>query len=290
MGFYDREYYRGDESGFRIGDVALVTQIVFVTVGIFLANVLFSGDDNAITEFLALRAGDLARPQFWWRLLSYGFVHSPENARHIAINMFVLWMFGREVEGVYGRAEFLRFYLVSIVVGGLFWAAHNYFVLDNSQQHLIGASGGVTAAFMLFVCNFPKRTILLFFVLPVPAWLLGVLYVLMDILGARGAVGNVAYDVHLVGAAFALLYWYSGRRLYWLAPTSWWRGGKPFRRRARLRVHKPQPSVDDEDYHELDEKADAVLDKVARDGIESLTAKERRVLEAYSRRMQQKHR
>lgn len=295
MGLYDREYYRGDDPGFRLKDFTLVTHLVIVNVVLFLANFLFSTSEFSITGFLALQPENLAQPLYWWRLLTYGFVHDPNVTAHVAMNMFVLWMFGRDVEGVYGRYELLRFYLLSIVLGGLFWASHNYFQGANNQL-LLGASGGVTAVFMLFVCHFPKRTILLFFIIPVPAWLVGALFLLGDMFGARTGRQNVAFDVHLVGAACAMLYWWTGWRLYWLAPSYWWRGrgsagggGGLLRRKPKLKVHAPR-AESEEEYRVLDEQADAVLEKVAQRGIESLSPSERRVLEAYSRRMQQKHR
>ncbi len=288
MGLYDREYWRGDEPTFRLSGLMLVTQLVLINAVLYVADVLLSGRSHALSQFLMLKPENLVEPQYWWRFLTYGFVHDWNSAYHIAMNMFVLWMFGRDVEGIYGRAEFLRIYLVSIVLGGIVWAARNY-AADTPAAALLGASGGVTTIFMLYVCHFPRRTILLFFVIPVPAWLVGVLYVASDLFGARSGAGDVAFDVHLLGAAFALLYWWQGLRLTWLSPQHWLGGRRLFRRRPKIRVHMPDDDSES-DYDQLDRQADALLEKVAREGIESLTPKERRTLEAYSRRMKQKHR
>jgi hypothetical protein len=204
------------------------------------------------------------------------------------MNMFVLWMFGRDIESIYGRGEFLRIYLVSMVLGGVLWTIRQT-LFGVSAAGLLGASGGVTTIFLLFVCRFPHRTILLMFI-PVPAWLAGILFVLGDLSGMQAAAeggSTTAYDVHLVGAAFGFLYWWTGTRLNWLAVPRQWIPTQAFRRGPRLRVHDPRGS---ENYQELEEQADAILDKVNRSGVDSLTPSEKKVLEAYSRFMQRKHR
>jgi hypothetical protein len=129
------------------------------------------------------------------------------------------------------------------------------------------------------------------FVLPVPAWVVGVLIIggnLMQMASSSSDVGpqTVAFDVHLAGAAFAILYFRLGWNLGTFLPDlaglrpSW----KPFRERPQLRVLDP-----DLDENDLDEEGDRLLIKVHREGEASLTAKERRILEEYSRRMRQKH-
>ena len=141
-------------------------------------------------------------------------------------------MFGRAVEGVYGKKEFLTFYLLAVVLGGVLWVAREYVmlhalaatefglgvgteefntVLENSR--LFGASGAVMAVTILFVCHFPRTTILLFFVIPVPAWVLAVFLIVPDVLRIFVGGGQIAFDVHLAGAAFAFLYWKFSWRL-----------------------------------------------------------------------------
>ena len=100
---------------------------------------------------------------------------------------------------------------------------------------------------------------------------------------ARGESGQIAYTVHLSGAAFAFLY----HRLNWnlgrLIPgkLSW----RSFKRRPRLRLHAP--AEEDED---LNAEVDRILAKISQQGESSLTRKERRTLQSASRRFQQKRR
>ncbi len=207
--------------------------------------------------------------------------------------MLGLWMFGRDVEMIYGRREFLRIYAGALVLGSVVWTLR-YLLVGSSQVEyvLLGASGAVTAIVLLFVFHYPKRTILLMFVLPVPAWVVGALIIggnLMEMVFAQPGSGQqtVAFDVHLAGAAFAILYFRFGWNLGSLLPDlSGMRSSlKRFGPKPRLRIHDPE-----QDESDVDEEGDRLLIKVHREGEASLTAKERRILEAYSRRMRQKHR
>ncbi|MFV1964170.1 MAG: rhomboid family intramembrane serine protease [Pirellulaceae bacterium] len=288
MGIYDRDYYRGEEPrGIEFGGRrAMVTNIVIVTAVLYVVDI-FLGNDHGLMKTLAASPDSLTKPWLWWQLLTYGFAHSYADPWHIIWNMFALWMLGREVEGVYGRKEILRIYLVTVVIGGLVWTSRICLTVDENDwgQHLVlGASGAVSALVILFCLHFPRRQILLMFVFPMPAWILGAFIVVVNLLGAFKPEQKIAVDVHLAGIAFALAYyrfgWNLGRWIPGISlPTDW------FKRRPKLKLHDPETR-----YTNLDTEADAVLDKVNRNGIESLNAKERRVLEEYSRRMRQKHR
>jgi hypothetical protein len=183
---------------------------------------------------------------------------------------------------------FLRLYLTALIVGSVSWSATEL-ALGRTNSSLIGASGAVMAVTILFAMNFPRRTILFMMFIPMPAWLLGVILMAYNVLGVQSdTIGDkqIAYSVHLAGAAYALVFF----RTHWalgLWPTAGWmpKIRWPRRRKPLLRVHDP------ENQHQLlDEQADAVLDKLHREGLANLTARERRILEEYSRRMQQKRR
>jgi hypothetical protein len=115
---------------------------------------------------------------------------------------------------------------------------------------------------------------------------LGILYVGSDFLGFLGPPDHgdgpkVAYETHLAGAVFAALYFYSHINLGQLLPGKGIRGWKP---RPKLRVHDPRP----EGGERFDDRVDAILDKVSRDGIDSLSPSERQMLEDASRRYQRR--
>lgn len=282
MGIYDRDYSREQPSGFTLGGQrSMVTNLLLINVAIYLVDwiLLNSPDGPMFFRFGALTPQLFSEPWKVYQLLTYGFLHA-QGPMHVAGNMYMLWLFGREMEGVYGRAEFLRLYLTMIVIAGLVWVIQQQ-IAGPSASGMVGASGAVTGVLVLFALHYPKRTILLFLVLPAPMWVVGVLYVAADIFGAMGSHGNVAYVAHLAGAAFAFLYFRFG-----------WNLGRLTRGLPSLKMPKwrPQLKVHDPDARErqLDSQADAILEKISREGEGSLTRKERKILEDASRRAQRR--
>jgi len=223
-----------------------------------------------------------------WRLLTYAFLHSTSAIDHILWNMLFLFWFGSDVEDLYGPKEFLAFYLVSAVLGGV---AH--VVLGKMgwvvPAPVLGASGAVTAVLVLCACHFPTRIILLMFLLPVPIWLFVIFAVAKDFYSFLGSVNHgVAVDVHLAGAAFGFAYYkLHWRLLNWLPQLRAWRQRLA---RPRLRVYRGEEEqalveaplkvsaaapLEDE---QLEAKMDAILEKISQTGKESLTESERELL------------
>ena len=293
MGIYDRDYYQPQRPGVAIrGPSSMVGWIVAINVALFLANGLLTPGNNLITDMLAAKVGTLTQPWMWWQFLTYGFAHSPwPDYWHILGNMLGLWFLGRDIEYTYGPKEFLRLYLTMIVVGGVAWAATSMVQGLPAGLPLVGASGAVAGIVVLYALHFPRRTLLLFFVLPVPAWAVGVLLVVTNLTGAAG-LGNehIAYGVHLAGVAFALAYyqfkWNLGRLVEGRFSLDWL---KP---RPKLRVHDPDRSDrrDRQKTEDLSAEVDRILEKIHQHGEESLTRKERRTLEAASRQYQKNRR
>ena len=192
--------------------------------------------------------------------------------------MFVLWMFGRDVEYRYGRREFLAFYLAAIVVAGLVWTIAEIPGAGNSV--VLGASGGVSAMVILFAMNFPHRMVLFMFFIPMPMWVLAVIVVGMDALGAVGRSGDVAFTAHLGGALFGFLYYQWGWRFErWLPSGSI---AKRLRPKPKLRV------IDPDEVDSTDSRVDEILKKIQDQGQDSLTRGERRILEQASQEYQKR--
>lgn len=285
MGIYDRPYLHDEERsrGWASGR-SMVVNLIIVNVAIWLAGIVA---EQQIFEWLSLKSDLFRRPWEFYQLLTYGFVHN--GAMHILFNMMFLFFLGREVENVYGSAEFLRIYLVSVVLAGLVWVLFTAFEMspDAPPARLMGASGGVMAIVILFVLNFPRQLLYIWGVLPVPAWVLGVFFVVGDLLGffspSQDGV-QVANIAHLAGAAFAFVYFRTRLNLGRLVPS---RLGelKNALFRPRLRIHDP-----DKDARDLNRQVDAILEKISREGEASLTKKERKTLEEASRRYQQRRR
>lgn len=293
MGLYDRQYYREENAGFGLrGPTTIVGTLILINIVVFVADQLFT---QQLGDLLAVHVQTLTRPWLWWQFITYGFVHASEP-QHIIFNMLGLFFFGRDIEFTYGRKEFLRLYLTLIVVGAVAWAVINRLQGIDFSGPLVGASGAVAGIIILYALHFPNRTLLLMFIIPVPAWLVGILLVVMDAMGALGWSSgpdglNVAYTVHLAGAAFAFLYYRFRWNLGALVPSGFslaW-----FKSRPRLRVHDPDSDDEDRgtaDARALSEEVDRILEKIHQQGESSLTRRERRILESASRQYQQRRR
>ena len=306
MGIYDRDYFRQEQRpGPSLPYIpqAVVGWIIAVNVAVWLVDSLFAQESRVdignghsvvvghwLSDMMAVHVDTLTHPWLWWQFLTAGFAHSPLRSEHILFNMLALFFLGRDVERAYGPKEFLRLYLVMVVFASVVWDVANMAVGTPGRIGAYGASGALAGVVVLFALNFPRATILLFFVLPMPAWLFGVLAVAMDIYGAMHADGsNIAYSMHLAGAAFAFIYYQRGWNLGRLTGRVKW---PSFRRQPHLRVHAPEEETpsDREAPSDMSEEVDRILEKIYREGESSLTAKERKFLEAASRQYQRKNR
>ena len=114
-----------------------------------------------------------------------------------------------------------------------------------------------------------------------PIWLLAVFWLGGDIYGAMLKHDNVAYSVHLAGAALAYLYYRTRWQLGRLIPQRW--SLSALKPRPRLRVHDPGAEQDD-----LGAEVDRILKKISQSGEDSLTRKERRTLQRASEKYKQR--
>ena len=154
-----------------------------------------------------LHLGQLSRHDFQpWQLLTYQFLHDPNDLLHLGFNMLFLWVFGAAVEDRLHRTSFLAFYLLGGAIAGI---GH----LIISPNPVIGASGSVSAVTGAFLALFPRSRIQIlfwFFIIGIYAipslWFIGFYFCLdllnqtMNLLG--GTKGNVAYAAHLAGSLF----------------------------------------------------------------------------------------
>ena len=293
MGFQDRGYYRSPTSGFA-PEWSAVNTIIAINVAVWLANFILAGNllrevfplQISLNDFCCLRSDLPSHLWKFWTLLTYGFLHDDRSPWHILFNMLTLWFFGRPIEAILGRAEFLRFYCVSIVAAGLIWLIGERLAGFGMASRLVGASGGVMAVLAAFIWYYPRQTVLIYGILPVPAWALGVVYLFSDLQGAGSRASNVAHVAHLAGAAFGILYVWRGWRLDGLADV--WDRFRSGLRKRRLRVFSPDDAEDRgfgrDDEPPLEEEVDRILEKIDRSGEASLTRQERDTLARASRR------
>ncbi len=285
MGLYDRDYGRDELDSAWRPNVAKPKSatIILIAINVAVFLVEFVTRSESLAETFAVTPTTLARPWMWWQFLTYGFIHGDLN--HILFNMFGLFIFGRPMEQRLGFAEFIKFYLIAVIIGGIIGAV--IALATGVSVAIIGASGAVVATTILFACFYPNVELLLFFVLPIKAWVLCAVFVAFDLFGALGGRGgNTAFEVHLAGAAFGLVYYFQRWKFDWISTDGLirWRQSMGQRsRRMKLKLHDPDRKLQQEAA-----EADRILAKIHESGEASLTRSERKTLESYSRRQRQK--
>jgi membrane associated rhomboid family serine protease len=296
MGIHDREYYRGESkrAGWFGGSSPVCHAIIVINAIVFILQQIT--DSDFVNAWLAASPETTLRHFRLWELLTATFLHG--GPLHILGNMWFLYLVGREMESLYGSRDFLVFYLSAAVFSTLVWV-----LIDSMAPvpHLmIGASGAVMAVVTLFTLFYPRREILFIFV-QMPMWMLLVIYLLFPLVPLlRGNETQVAFESHLAGAAFAVVFkkfnlrWsrlVAGRfarpRLRVLraprepsrsrAPsTAWTTSNVAGNSKAAAASVLPE--------EQLDARLDEVLAKIAREGREGLTEEEQRILQEASRR------
>lgn len=294
MGVHDRDYYReDDEPGQRIGPPTVLVSLIIVNAVLYALNFLLTNQSNELTETLALHSDSFAHPWKLYGLVTYGFVHDPNLILHILFNMYILYMFGRDVQQRLGQAVFLGFYLCAVVLSGFAWLAWNA-AMGEMQASAVGASGAVVATAVAYCTLWPHRQLSFFGLFSFPAWAYGAILVGLDLLNALSdrseVMGRIAWQAHLGGAAFGFAFAMLSprflpelQRAVGFSPRRWWRMRK-------LRVYQEQEMKAERDFEALERQADATLAKLKEFGESSLTPRERKTLEDYSRHVRQRRR
>ncbi len=165
-----------------------------------------------------------------WQLATYMFLHG--GFFHVGFNMLALWMFGTELESLWGTPKFLRFYFIT----GIGAAIMTTLVGPNSYTVTIGASGAIYGLLAAYGLLFPDRIILLYFVLPIRAKYLVLILGLITFWSSISATGSgVAHVAHLGGMIFGWLYLRGPRLPRWRNPMGGIGGAYQKWKRDRLR-------------------------------------------------------
>lgn len=146
-----------------------------------------------------------------FQLLTYGFLHG--DTTHLAFNMIQLWMFGRDLERVWGARRFVIYYLTAVVGAGITQLV--VASLQGGTYPTLGASGGVFGILLAFGMLFPNRQVMLLFPpIPMAAKYLVILFGLFELsVGISGASTGIAHFAHLGGMLFGfglIMYWRRG--------------------------------------------------------------------------------
>jgi len=300
MGIYHRDYMRpgfqGDSQQGGSRSWSIVTLLIVINVAVYILN---DFSDNKLLEFGSLSWGELMSGRVW-TLFTYMFLHG--SIFHIAANMLVLFFAGRNVLTMLGRKHFLIIYFGGGLVGAA--AQMAFGLLIGEDNYLIGASAGVFATVIAMAVLIPEQKVylLLFFVIPIrmKMKILAIVFVVGDVVMLIGelsdwwqmGIGNLA---HLGGAFFGWLYIKrglsgAGRGRSSPDQADRWMSrfggdqvvdaeitGSSERKKSWFKSSKKKPYVSD--------NVDKILDKISKDGMQSLTEDERKILEKSSEKL-----
>ncbi|MBK8127469.1 MAG: rhomboid family intramembrane serine protease [bacterium] len=209
-----------------------------------------------------------------WTLFTYMFLHG--GFSHILFNMLALWMFGSMLERVWGSKEFLKYYLLTGLGGGLCYALFNM----DSFVPTVGASGAIYGLLLAYAVLFPDNIIYIWFVIPVKAKYFAMIFGVIEFLASFNPGSGVAHLAHLGGMLMGYGYLKWGKLRY-SAPG----------RRMREWKQKMEVAQQEREVREVDEvrrEVDELLDKINKVGMDGLTKDEQKRLEKASKFLRDK--
>ena len=197
MPYYQYRY------SFGSGWTPIVKNLMIIMGGVFLLQEILQmmrmGIYFSFLEYFALIPGLIWNKYRLWQLVTYIFLHG--DFGHIIFNLLALWMFGGELESYWGSRKFLRYFLFCGIGAGLCTAVF-------SLNPVIGASGALYGILLAFGWLFPNRLIYIYFLFPVPAKYMVVIFGLLEFFyfSRPGTGGGISHLTHLGGLLFGLIY------------------------------------------------------------------------------------
>ncbi|TKJ40754.1 rhomboid family intramembrane serine protease [candidate division LCP-89 bacterium B3_LCP] len=220
---------------------------------------------------------DVLHKGAFWQLATYMFLHG--GFMHVAFNMFALWMFGSQLERVWGTRQFVKYYFITGIGAGLINVAFS----SGSLIPTIGASGAIFGLLLAYGVLFPNNTILLYFFIPMKAKYFVLLFAVLEFLMARSYTADgVAHFAHLGGMAVGLLY-LKGRPL--LRRMKGQAAEKRHEHKEAIQVKFDAQKL--ADIQSIRSEVDYLLGRVSRVGYDNLTEEERKRLEEASQLLRQ---
>jgi membrane associated rhomboid family serine protease len=186
-----------------------MTIVIIIITG---AISIWGFSNEAIMKKLQLNPYQITHDNQLHRLITHGFIHA--DWIHLLVNMLVFFSFGSAIENRFDilahkgiiNNNILHFFI--LYFGGMVIATISTVIKhkNNPQYNAIGASGAVSAVVFTYIFFSPTNSLLLMGVIPIPAIIFGVLYLIYSQYMARKSGGNVNHDAHFIGAVFGFIY------------------------------------------------------------------------------------
>ncbi len=289
----DRDYMR--QPAYREPRLTLTVWLLILNAACFLIEWLASSSSFRnilfIQEHLALSLDGL-RHGFFWQLLTYQFLHA--GWLHLLFNCLAIFFFGRSVETMIGGGRFLALYFSSGIIGGVVQMLFALALPEHFGGSVVGASAGASGLIAAFaVLSWQERFTLLIYFIPVTMtgrtlfWV-SVALAVVGILTPGSGIANAAHLGGMLTGFFYVRHFVQGR---WSSDNFTARRSPPREFVTRLKENKfwrgkavpPAEELSADEF--LQQEVDPILDKISAHGIQSLTAREREILENARKKM-----
>jgi membrane associated rhomboid family serine protease len=194
-----------------------------------------------------------------WQPFTYMFFHG--DIWHVLINMFVLWMFGSELERVWGKKNFLRFYFITGIGSGL---GTMLFGLQSTIP-IVGASGAIYGVLLAYGVMFPNRTVYLYGIIPIKSIWFVIGIGVIAFFSSFNNFTNISHLTHLFGMIIGYLY--LKRPVHFR--SLWF---SVFKKVLEYRIQNQEEKISRS--VEIERDLNSILDKINREGFKSLTQEE----------------
>src|SRR5271157_743804 len=160
---------------------------------------------SAPYAWFALQPYDVLHRLYIWELVTYLFLHG--GFFHILFNMFALWMFGSDLESLWGGRKFLFYYFLTGIGAGICDVLVNAIFSGSHSTATIGASGAIYGLLLAYGMLFPDRPIYLYLIIPIKAKWFVVIMGVIELVSSFSMPGSgISHVAHLGGMLFGFLY------------------------------------------------------------------------------------
>ncbi|MCC7521445.1 MAG: rhomboid family intramembrane serine protease [Flavobacteriaceae bacterium] len=210
-----------------------------------------------------------------WTIITYGFTHI--YFLHILSNLIVLYYFGNVFIDFFNTRQFLIYYFLGIIAGGISYLLFYRFTPHLESQHLIGASAGVTSVFIGLAAKVPHYTFRFRFIGFVEIWILALIWIVLSVLGTGGVDAGAAV-AHLGGGLMGYILTFLGGHI----ALNTFKFNKSNSKKSFKKVYsqpngiKTQPGY--RKKKEIQEQINLILEKISKSGYNSLTQEEKEFL------------
>ena len=247
-----------------------VKLLLIINIAVFILMEL-SGQKNILFQMFGLVPQSVSHEFRLWQMFTYLFIHG--GFIHIIFNMFVLWMFGKDLELDWGKNEFLIFYFICGIGAGLITVLASM----NSFVPVVGASGAIYGVLAAYGFTYPNRIVYLYGIFPLKVKYVVLVFGVIAFFASLSAIqSTVSHITHISGMIIGIIYILFNFR---------WKNIRLWYIQIKLRsIQSKQNNQEDQVVH-IKMQVDQILDKLNVHGWESLTTKEEDFLNRASKRI-----